>query len=246
MTNTPVEQVIFDLDSTLLDTEKIKVIFAEIAAQYGITDPQEVRKVYRSARTENQEGKKIAADLDSFLGAIEKTVGQEVNRGAAMKYFEERSKEGLLIPGAEELVRACDERRLSKQLLSLGVQEWQEWKIRLAGLDKYFSTGETIFTRDTEKGKIEVLQELWGQNYQGERTLLFNDKPEETERLMGAFPGLRVFLRREERDTRYKEEDFVRLQEKMDGRLVWSDDLSVLKTEMLALLNPEKYDGERR
>jgi len=213
---------LFDLDNTLIDTEKNKEHIYNIAIQHGY-DREVSKEIYKKARFDGQQN---TISLERYLQVLQEylirdgkthlpNIATEVAQ--AMKTDPE-----LLLPGAEEFLKDCQVKKIRMILLSLGVPVWQEEKIQWSGLDKYFSKekGEVVLTQLEGEGKIEAIKMLFGENFDGADVNLFNDKPDETRELLKVFPKMRACVRQEIADARYGEADFVDLQRDFADRIV--------------------------
>ena len=237
MSDGPVRRVYVDLDNTLIDTERIKRALYEIAQAHGYT-AEEARAIYAEARTEEGEICMSAARFLDVLRAHASRDGRVMQEDAATRALQElRAKSnGILFPGARELLQYIKEKNIDRWLLSLGVKSWQKEKIGWAGLHEFFSPEQMIFTvhEEDHAGKIEALRENEGAVFDGTGVLLCNDKPDETARLLQEFPKLHALVRREVSDERYGEDAFVRAAERFPGRFVWANDWHILQKQLEA------------
>jgi hypothetical protein len=132
-----------------------------------------------------------------------------------------------MFAGVRDMLRACSE-RFECYLLSLGVPAWQREKIFLADIERYFSPERIIFT-DREGGKVSALRELFGEQFDGKETVLFNDRPEESTDLLKEFPKLQLFIRRDVDDQRYRDDAIWKsLYEQFPGRVVIASEVAQL------------------
>jgi phosphoglycolate phosphatase-like HAD superfamily hydrolase len=227
--------VIFDFDNTLFDTETIKEYFWKIASIHDFS-PAEILVLYRAAREADGH---ITITVESFLTVLKNELAQQgkvfLDRQVYEIINEMENAEGLL-PGAQRLLEFCQREQFPRYLLSLGVAKWQAQKVRRSGVEHYFEKDKIIFTSNIAEGKKEVLKQLFGRSFNGARTVLFNDKPDETAELLTAFPKLGAFLRREVRDGRYGADDFQSLAKQFPGRVFWSETLDELTTVFKKLI----------
>lgn len=225
-------RVIFDLDNTLIRTEVIKDILRTAATGiYGFS-PQEADHIYREALT--SEGK-AAFTVDRFQELLKKYLpegrkGSDVDMEKVKKDLQDLGSQ-LLVPGAGEFLREVEEKKLDHYLLSLGEPGWQQQKMSWAGLHDVFPEDRIFYTTDMKIGKTEALRQMFGPDFQGEDTVLFNDKPDETAAILDSFPDLVTFLRQDNKDRRYNHKDFEQLTEQFPDRVVFSDDFSELSRE---------------
>lgn len=222
-----VKNVVYDLDDTLIDAERVKWFFRQLAVRHGFTEKQ-AQEIYKQAR--NEEDGKIAITDERFLQFLEETLGRQgkqLNNEIVEEVFSEveKEKEKLLFPGAVELIEFCKQQKIENSLLSLGVKEWQKKKMGWVGLDKFFNDKNTVFTVEESGGKREALQKLFGKDFAGKGVVLFNDRPDESGELLDAFPGLKIFVRRDTGDTRHNEEVWDGFMKKYEGRAVVATDL---------------------
>jgi hypothetical protein len=221
--------VIFDFDNTLFDTERLKDMMRQTAVDNGCT-PEEARIVYERARSDKKGN--ITISLDYFittLCAFLASTNRELPAEAATRLKERLSEIGpsLMFAGVRDMLRACSE-RFECYLLSLGVPAWQREKIFLADIERYFSPERIIFT-DREGGKVSALRELFGEQFDGKETVLFNDRPEESTDLLKEFPKLQLFIRRDVDDQRYRDDAIWKsLYEQFPGRVVIASEVAQL------------------
>lgn len=237
-----VKNVVYDLDNTLIDAERVKWFFRQLALRHGFTE-EESREIYRQAR--NEEDGKIAITDERFLRFLEETLtkqGKQLDNEIVEKVFSEveKEKEKLLFPGAVELIEFCKQQKIENSLLSLGVKEWQKKKMRWVGLDKFFHDKNTVFTVEEDGGKREALQKLFGKDFTGEGVVLFNDRPDESGELLDTFPGLKIFVRRDMSDTRHNEEVWGEFMKKYEGRAIVATDLKNLLEKFKEYVGPKE------
>jgi hypothetical protein len=220
-----IKATIFDLDSTLFDTETLKEYLFDFLAVCGFRGGKAVA-VYKSARDANG---KNQFTLDNFKEKLKIRCAEEkvnFNESDWQKMEKElrSKKEELLIGGVKEVLQFLKDKKVPFYILTLGVSEWQKEKIRLAGLDKILlNKGENLnecknikYTvhEDAKEGKIkeirDILQEVGPKD--GEGIMFFNDKPDETKEIIMEFPQMKVFVRREIRDKRFSDRDFEELR----------------------------------
>lgn len=233
--SSPITRVFFDFDNTLFDTERKKQLFYQIAEIHGYSH-DEAKKIYEEARFA---GDKIIISLAGFLNALRERLERDAAAFRSVEVSDIIRKlnhgDGLL-PGARYLLTVCATRGLERYLLSLGVRSWQEEKLLQAGIARFFPPENILYTETLDVGKIDVLKDVLGPEFDGEGSLLFNDKPDETARLLEAFPKLLALVRREARDTRYGELEFLTLEEQFSGRIAWADNLKALHAHFASFL----------
>ena len=219
--------VVFDLDNTLINAERVKWFFRHLAEAHGFTD-DEAKEIYRLAR--NHTSGEIAISDERFIqflemGLIEK--GKQLDTKVVEETFKEMSenKKGLVFEGAENLIEFCQKNNWLCYLLSLGVEKWQKKKIAWAGLDKFFNNDNTVFTVKENGGKVEALRGLFGNNFTGKEVVLFNDRPDESADLLEFFPELVVFVCRNLEDIRHSENDWEKFVKKYPDRTIIANNL---------------------
>ncbi len=235
MTASSIKQIVFDFDSTLFDTEKRKKLFYEMAEVHGYSHTQ-AHGLYDRAWAERE---KIVMSLSSYILALKEQLAKdhiEFLAKEVSKKIKEMNKGSGLLPGAKELVVWCRrEERIPCYLLSLGVPQWQAEKVEQSGLGKFFPKKNIIYTEHIRYGKRAALCHLFGKNFDGNGTVLFNDKPDEMRDLLGSFPQLVAFLKIEPRDRRYSPKDYTAVAKDFPGRVVLSESLFELKKKLQAM-----------
>ena len=220
-----IKAAIFDLDSTLVDTETLKEYLFDFLAVCGFHGDK-ATAAYKSARDANGRNQ---FTLDNFKEkvktlCVKEGVKFDENDWQKMEKELRGKKESLLIDGVKEVLQFLKDKKVPFYILTLGVPEWQKEKIRLAGLDKILlNKGEDLedcksirytIHEDAKEGKIKeiksILQIVNSKN--GEGIIFFNDKPDETKEIMAEFPQMKVFVRREIRDKRFSDQDFEELK----------------------------------
>ncbi len=230
-----VTHVVFDLDNTLIDAGRVKWFFRQLAFRHGF-DEEQAREIYKQAR--NEEDGKIAITDIRYLDFLEKALvfrGKEMDKQIVVEVFSEiqQEKEKLLFPGVVELIEFCKQKNIKCSLLSLGVKDWQKKKINWVGLDRYFDSENTIFTVKESGGKKEALQKMFGDEFSGKNVVLFNDRPDESGRLLDAFPYLKIFLRRDVDDLRHDDVEWNKFSQKYEGRVVVAKNIKTLLSNFI-------------
>lgn len=226
--NTSLRRVVFDFDNTLYQTEKLKAQFYAMAEIHGYTR-EEAKDIYNAARVASE---RIIINLSSYLVVLREQIqadGLEFLNEEVSEIITHVGKGDGLLPYARELLKYSYESGMDMYLLSLGVKEWQEEKVAQAKIAQYFDDGHIIYTDQIKGGKGVVLRELFGPEFTGVDTAIFNDKPNETKELLDEFPDMVAFLRYEEKDDRYSPINFDVLERDYPGRVVWSEDLRELQ-----------------
>ncbi len=222
-----IKRIIFDFDNTLFDTEALKDIFWHMGSIHGYSF-DETQEIYKKARVH---GDVITIAIGSFLMALKEHCirdGKDYNDKKIEHIMTKLTRSQHMLPGAQELLTFCKNKSTELYLLTLGVAAWQEEKVKNSGIDQFFAADHIVYTDDINMGKEKALRELFGDDFKGNDTIFFNDKPDETDNLLQQFPGLFMFVKREVRDGRYTEGDFVTLQKKYPNQLIWSENLSDL------------------
>lgn len=253
-----IKAAIFDLDGTLINTEIIKDILFSFLSSCGF-DKESAYKIYKSARGKDGKSnftlenlkKEIVANVEN--GEYPNTVFSDENWNKMIKSLDDL-QDKLLVEDAKEIISFLLSKKIPVFLLTLGSPEWQKKKIVLSGLDKILcEKNETLDEskkiictsyEETEKGKIDEIDNILDSinNFDGDGVILFNDKPDETEKIINTYPKMRFFIRREVRDIRYIEKDFERLQ-KNEQVLKISNSLNFVD-EIKKILNETKNSNE--
>lgn len=220
-----IKAAIFDLDSTLVDTETLKEYLFDFLAVCGFHGDK-ATAAYKSSRDANGRNQ---FTLDNFKEkvktlCVKEDVKFDENDWQKMEKELRGKKESLLIDGVKEVLQFLKDKKVPFYILTLGVPEWQKEKIRLAGLDKILlNKGENLddcknirytIHEDAKEGKVKEIKSILQtvNSKDGEDVIFFNDKPDETKEIMAEFPQMKVFVRREIRDKRFSDQDFKELE----------------------------------
>ena len=222
-----IQKIVFDFDNTLFDTERRKQLLYDMAMLHGYTQG-DAKRMYDEARVV---GEKIVISLSSYISILQEYVTRDKRSFRAVDVSSLIQKmhhgDGLL-PGAKKLLLWCKTLPVEMYLLSLGVSGWQQEKVAQAGIADFFGDERIVYTDKVDNGKQKSLRALFGDNFTGEQTLLFNDKPDETAALLTAFPNLLACVRQEPQDDRFVLDDYHELEAQFPGRIVWSPRLEEL------------------
>lgn len=209
-----IKAALFDLDNTLIRTEVIKNKLFDFLENCGL-DSKHARAVYNEARDNNGKNK---FSLENFKKVAENYVDFNLNEWDKLISDLKSAKGQLLVEGAKELLIFLQENKIPVYVLTLGVKEWQLFKIKKFFIDKLIDEKNIKYTdeEDSKKGKIkeikEILKELNLPNADG--VVLFNDKPDETGELLEEFQEMNAFVRREKGDLRYDDDSFENMKNK--------------------------------
>ncbi|OGH59514.1 MAG: hypothetical protein A2725_01690 [Candidatus Magasanikbacteria bacterium RIFCSPHIGHO2_01_FULL_33_34] len=210
-----IKVAIFDLDSTLIYTQKIKEYIFNFIKQISGESDRFAIQVYNDVR--NDAGK-ITFNLINLKSKLKKSIKNfDENKWKEFEDSFNKVDKSLLIAGAEDLLKFFKGREIPIYILTLGVEDWQKIKIKFSGLEKIlgvdFKNLKYTNEEDSKKGKVkeirEILKELNLENCKD--ILFFNDRPDETKKIMEEFPDLQVFIRREKNDKRHGDNDFIDL-----------------------------------
>lgn len=223
-----IEKAIFDLDNTLFDTELVKNYFREVVKDYGFSPEEIFKEVKRNDGQVTYRGFVDVMDRKLFSRKICSLNSYNL----WIKEIEEKVKP---TQGATEVLQILTKYQIENYLLTLGVKDWQIKKIEWINLSNYFKFENIFFTEDSACGKIEEIKKIIGES-EGEKVVFFNDKPDETENILEVFPKMRAFLRREEKDERYTEQDFINLKQRFNERVIWSNNLKNIIPDLFKIL----------
>ncbi len=236
--------VLFDLDNTLIDTQRIKrEIFYDTASECGLT-LDEAKEIYRSVR--NSDGKVILCP-QTFADVLAQKVGKSYGIIESMMY-EKLAHRGtsLCIDGAVELLQSAQKVNLEIYIMTLGVHSWQEEKIEWSGLGAFFPKEKRILPAldlSEKNAKIVAVENFFGKKIHEEKSILFNDKPEETAKLLETYPHMNAFVRQDISDERFIQSDFEKFEKVFGKRFIFSDSLFILKDKFEDFLQ-EQYGQE--
>ena len=222
--------VLFDLDNTLIDTQRIKhEIFYETALDYGLTMDQ-AKEIYKSVRNING---KVILSPQSFAGALAKQVEKTAEEIETKMYKKLKDlAETLCIDGAIELLQSVQNKNMDSYIMTLGVHSWQEEKIECTGLGNLFPKEKRILPAldlSESNAKVIALENFFGRKIHEEETIIFNDKPEETANLLQAYPKMGAYVRWDIHDERFSKKDFEKFENIFAKRFIFSESLFELK-----------------
>lgn len=218
--------IVCDLDNTLIDTERIKELLLDVAESFGY-DRKRVWELYKFVR---ENGGHILFTLENYAVAMATTLpdsGEHISKDIIIQRFRNTLSSHaneLFYAEAREFLGKCRETQVPTYLLSLGVESYQQEKVRLSGVAKYFDPEKIIYTnlKDTQKGKSAVLQQIFVEHTidpSGAGVLFIDDKPDEVNSLLHEYGSMEGVLRYDDRDERYKKTDLPFMQETFGDRL---------------------------
>ena len=235
-----IQKVIFDLDNTLLDTEKFKIyIDSFLISDFGLS-VEEAKEVYVAARDQSNKVVFSQELLKEKLKDKLFSLKREFDEGRFDQRLQSINWKAYLLPGAIDIVECCQQRGVGIALLSLGYSKWQLYKVENSGLGGYFNAvrGNLILTSQPGEGKVEALKKFLGQGcIDGDGIVVVNDKPDETFLIMQEFKKIIALLREEIKDDRYRGEIFDGIRDEFQNRIFVSDRLDVLQIELEKLLS---------
>ncbi|OIO19084.1 MAG: hypothetical protein CO029_04465 [Candidatus Magasanikbacteria bacterium CG_4_9_14_0_2_um_filter_41_10] len=216
--------VVFDFDNTLFEAERLKFALYGFVETYGFSQ-EDAKEMYRLSR--DLDGH-VTFSPERFCEVLNVAI-EKKQQGTSVdpSFVREHLMHHVgVVTGAIELLTLLKEKNISMYLLSLGVSEWQHEKVKMSGIDVFFASDRIHYTTHVQEGKIIALRSIFGENFTGENTYLFNDKPDETKVLLASFPELHVYLRCDVTDMRYVRADFDELVNEYGDRAMYADDLT--------------------
>ena len=217
--------LVFDLDDTLIDTQKIKKILFDYAGSLGCSGKQ-IKSMYMEIRDKGFTLEKYASVLADIAHRPIKEILAEI-RAEIMNH-----KDELVYKDAMDFLELCKSLGIKLHLFTFGSSVWQAEKIEFLGLKKYFD--QTVSTDNEAKGKMEELSKIVGKGA-GDDIVLFNDKLKEIVTALERYPKMTACLRP---------------VQQLDGGLLRQIDPALrVRIEVLPnfrLLMSEVYDGDKR
>jgi len=204
--------VLFDLDNTLIDTERIKELLFLAAQEAGISK-EDAQETYRRTRDVNNQ---MTFTLAHYAQALGKPELEDAFRAALQK-----EKETLLYKEAKQLLEACRDANIPAHVITLGVLEWQKEKIMLTGVAALVPERNWHSTDagNAADGKARLIRAIIGKENDGAGYLFVNDKPDETAEILRMFSGLRALVYADARDARYTDPSFDALRTEFGARV---------------------------
>lgn len=149
--NKKITIAIFDLDNTLIDTERIKAHLDRAAMEQGL-DRVSATVVYQLSRTKAGKVKFDLAVYQENLKELLRSRGLSFNQASYDQSIASmRQDPELLLPGARELLELSAKQNLRIIILSLGESDWQEEKIKFSGLGKVIDSIEDRYGVKVER-----------------------------------------------------------------------------------------------
>jgi len=206
---------IIDFDDTLFNTQAFKQARLEAIQRLGVSE-KEYWETYRQARN-SADG--VITYTNARHAEVLATRGYNYDEVLAM--LKETTGEALKNFLFEDTILFLEQIKKLGQpmiLLSLGNLGFQELKTKGSGIDRYFD--RIIFIHDT---KMNVLGELLAKVSNSDIRFI-NDKIEETQRLIKAFPRLKPIL---------KISQHAKISDYKESRLPYFESLTEIKNYIL-------------
>lgn len=177
--------VVFDLDYTLLDTERFKEALAEAFAACGI-GRAEFDRTY--GMTVSARPPEYDYDIDRHISLAAKSLtcgAGELKRSVTEML---RTAGRYLYPGAREMLKSLRSREARLVLLTLGNESWQRSKVEQSGISELFDEIVTVGA-----GKENAV----GGIAQGhEKVFVVNDNVDEMVKMRGSHPSFVYIVKR--------------------------------------------------
>lgn len=169
---------IIDFDDTLFDTQKYKVARQKALERIGVSE-ENFWTTYKSAR-KNEQGEMVYSDLRHAEALVH--YGFEVD--TIMEQFENINKElkKFIFDDTHTFLESLKKNGETLVLLSLGDPHIQEMKVKGSGIHDYFE--RTFFVSDSKIHMVEHVLE----HHKPEQVWFINDKVQETQEIVAAFP----------------------------------------------------------
>ena len=217
--------VVFDFDNTLFEAERLNFALYGFVETYGFSQ-DDAKEMYRLSRDKDGHA---TFSPERFCEVLNDAIHTQKQGGMPVdpSFVREHLTHHVgVVVGAIELLTLLKDKHIPIYLLSLGVPEWQHEKVQMSGVDVFFLPEHIHYTTHQSEGKIAALWSMFGEDFVGDDTYLFNDKPDETKTLLASFPKLHVYVRRDVTDLRYTHADFEALVAEYGERVFLADDLT--------------------
>jgi len=164
---------IFDLDYTLLDTNKFKKNLSSVFGMSAADFNESCFKYFKSKGVNyNPDKHLVLLEEDGFFADKEQAAAIREKLNEFMENIDE-----YLFPEAEKIVKSLKKRGDKLALATFGNAEWQKLKINALKLKKYF---DDIIYEDKNKKENKELKALKRNN---EKIILINDNARELREL---------------------------------------------------------------
>ncbi len=227
---------IFDLDHTLLNSDKLRNNLAEIL---GLS-VEEYSKHYEENFTNNNLNYSFKKHLEILREDIK--YSNNPNLKVAEKVFQEKfsNMDYLLNDGAIDLINLEQEKKNKVILLTFGNLEWQRDKIdRLYSIKEAFGPDNIHYT---DKKKGEYLKKIYPQ---AEKFVIYNDNIKETIDIVNALGREKctVYIIKSKHST---EEKYIKLAEEYSFELFNNlEEIKKVNSESNSEINLKEKFGNR-
>ncbi len=169
--------IIFDFDHTLLQTSEITLQIRNIFLKNEVPE-KTIDSIQKSQRQRDNDN----VDLLVQIRDVEK-LGYKINKNDIDDFFSQEFKQLLNGPVIEVLEKLL-EKKHKLFLFTKGVEYFQRFKIRQAGLEKYFKENIFVFDNDKTESQVNI--------FNNGKVYFVNDHADEIETFIKVHPTVKA------------------------------------------------------
>ena len=168
--------IIFDLDHTLLDTEKFKDILGLSLKDSGVTSDQ----FWKAFEDTNKETRNVDFDPDKLIEQLRPVINCSREEAIAKIYSVIENIQNFLFPDALKVLEQLKNNGHRLVLFTHGNIDWQKKKVKQLGLEIMFE--KLLFTNEEKEKMVTELELL------KKPVVMINDNGKEMDEFQKVFP----------------------------------------------------------